>query len=45
MHTKRFKEFFNRWVQFRVGAIPRLPHILCKQGDFVQIETQCTLFE
>ena len=25
MHTKRFYTFFKRWVQFRVGAIPRLP--------------------
>ena len=25
MHTKRFNTFFKRWVQFRVGAIPRLP--------------------
>ena len=24
MHTKRFNTFFKRWVQFRVGAIPRL---------------------
>ena len=23
MHTKRFNTFFKRWVQFRVGAIPR----------------------
>ena len=25
MHTKRFNTSFKRWVQFRVGAIPRLP--------------------
>ena len=25
MHTKRFNTFFKRWVQFRVGAISRLP--------------------
>ena len=25
MHTKRFNTFFERWVQFRVGATPRLP--------------------
>jgi hypothetical protein len=25
VHTKRFNTFFKRWVQFRVGAIPRLP--------------------
>ena len=25
MHTKRFNTFFKRWVQFRVGAIPRVP--------------------
>ena len=25
MHTKRFNTCFKRWVQFRVGAIPRLP--------------------
>ena len=25
MHTKRFNAFFKRWVQFHVGAIPRLP--------------------
>ena len=25
MYTKRFKIFYKRWVQFRVGAIPRLP--------------------
>ena len=25
-HTKRFITFFKRWVQFRVGAIPRLPY-------------------
>ena len=24
MHTKRFNTLFQRWVQFRVGAIPRL---------------------
>ena len=23
MHTKRFNTCFKRWVQFRVGAIPR----------------------
>ena len=23
--TKRFNTFLKRWVQFRVGAIPRLP--------------------
>ena len=25
MHTKRFNKYFKRWMQFRVGAIPRLP--------------------
>ena len=25
MHTKRFNTLFKKWVQFRVGAIPRLP--------------------
>ena len=25
MHTKKINEFFNKWLQFRVGAIPRLP--------------------
>ena len=25
MHTKNFDTFFKRWVQFRVGVIPRLP--------------------
>ena len=25
MNTKRFDNFFKGWVQFRVGAIPRLP--------------------
>ena len=25
MHTKRFNNFLKGWVQFRVGAIPRLP--------------------
>ena len=30
MDTKRFNTFFNRWVQFRVGAIPRLPKIWLK---------------
>ena len=25
MHIKRFTTFFKIWVQFRVGAIPRLP--------------------
>ena len=25
MYTKRCNTFFNRWVKFRVGAIPRLP--------------------
>ena len=24
MHAKRFNKIFIRWVQFRVGAIPRL---------------------
>ena len=28
MHTKRFNTFFKRWVQFRVGAIPRLPKVV-----------------
>ena len=28
MHTKGFNTFFKRWVQFRVGAIPRLPLML-----------------
>ena len=32
MHTKRFNTFFKRWVQVRVGAIPRL------QDLYVQIE-------
>ena len=27
MHIKRFNTFFKRWVQFRVGAIPRLPKL------------------
>ena len=27
MHTKRFRTFFKRWVQFCVDAIPRLPEI------------------
>ena len=27
MHTKTFDTFFKRWVQFRLGAIPRLPVI------------------
>ena len=27
MHTKRFNTCYKRWVQFRVGAIPRLPLI------------------
>ena len=26
MHTKRFNKFSKRLVQFRVGAIPRLPY-------------------
>ena len=25
IHTKRFNTFFKRWLQFRVGAISRLP--------------------
>ena len=25
MHTIRFITYFKIWVQFRVGAIPRLP--------------------
>ena len=28
MLTKRFDTFFKRWVQFRVGAIPRLPSVM-----------------
>ena len=28
MHIKRFNRFFKIWVQFRVGAIPRLPRFL-----------------
>ena len=28
MNTKRFDIFFKEWVQFRVGAIPRLPIFL-----------------
>ena len=27
-HTKRFIKFFKIWLQFRVGAIPRLPYSL-----------------
>ena len=26
MHTKRFNTFLKRWVQFCVGAIPRIPY-------------------
>ena len=25
MHTKRFNKLFKKWVQFRMGQIPRLP--------------------
>ena len=25
IHTKRYKTLFRKWVQSRVGAIPRLP--------------------
>ena len=28
MHTKRFNTFLKSWLQFRVGAIPRLSNIL-----------------
>ena len=28
MHSKKFNTFFKRWVQFRVGAIPRLLKII-----------------
>ena len=42
MPTKRFNTFFKRLVQFRVGAIPRLPSnsIVClfdtgKSGKYV----------
>ena len=28
MHAIRFITFFKRWVQFRVGAITRLPKTL-----------------
>ena len=27
MHKKIFNTLFKKWVQFRVGAIPRLPFI------------------
>ena len=27
MHTKRFNTFLKTWVQFRLGAIPRLPNV------------------
>ena len=28
MHSKRFNTFFKRWVQFRLGSIPRLPNFI-----------------
>ena len=28
MHTKRFNTCFKKWVQFCVGAIPRLPYFI-----------------
>ena len=31
MHTERFITIFKRWVQFCVGAIPRLPLSLSTQ--------------
>ena len=31
MHTKRFITFFKIWLQFRVGAIPRLPENKTKE--------------
>jgi hypothetical protein len=36
MHTKRFNNFFKRWVQFRVGAIPRRPFF--KNGPLITIK-------
>ena len=27
MHTKKLYTLFKRWMQFRVGAIPRLPKL------------------
>ena len=43
MHTKRFDTYFKRWVQFRVGAIPRLPsdlhlHIIVFNNNINDIE-------
>ena len=38
MHTKRLNTFFNRWVQFSVGAVPRLPYISLNRvisSDFI----------
>ena len=40
MHTKRFNTFFKRWVQFRVGAIPRLRKntnlLICEENVFIR---------
>ena len=42
MHTKRFNTFFKRWVQFRVGAIPRLPiESFIEIGEYFCIKLKC----
>jgi hypothetical protein len=45
MNTKRFNTFFKRWVQFRVGAIPRLPQKLririLKKAKFDNVYSKC----
>ena len=35
MRTKRFNTFLKSWVQFRVGAIPRLPSLI-----YVSLDTE-----
>ena len=33
MHTKRVNTFLIRWVQFRVGAIPRLTYLSLRSKE------------
>ena len=43
MHTKRFNTFFKRWVQFRVGRIPRLPLYISIYILYI-LYVQCTSY-
>ena len=45
MHKKRFNTLFKKWVQFCVGAIPRLPLVQCtlvhETGKYREVNKKC----